>query len=198
MALPDSFIQELISRNDIESVVSSYIRMKRRGRNLVGLCPSMGKKTPSFTLYPDTESFYCFGCGAGGDVITFIKRIENLDYINAVRFLADRAGMKMPEDTRDDAVSRLVSADIGSQPGGGPLFPFLPLPRRERKVWSTITSGAIPITPSAISAWDTPRMISISCGIICAKRDTGTKSSPPLFCARRAPAGICTTFFAIG
>lgn len=94
MALPDSFIQELISRNDIESVVSSYIRMKRRGRNLVGLCPFHGEKTPSFTLYPDTESFYCFGCGAGGDVITFIKRIENLDYINAVRFLADRAGMK--------------------------------------------------------------------------------------------------------
>ena len=81
--------------------------MKRRGRNLVGLCPFHGEKTPSFTLYPDTESFYCFGCGAGGDVITFIKRIENLDYINAVRFLADRAGMKMPEDTRDDAVSRL-------------------------------------------------------------------------------------------
>ena len=107
MALPDSFIQELISRNDIESVVSSYVRMKRRGRNLVGLCPFHGEKTPSFTLYPDTESFYCFGCGAGGDVITFIKRIENLDYIDAVRFLADRAGMKMPEDTRDDAVSRL-------------------------------------------------------------------------------------------
>lgn len=61
MALPDSFIQELISRNDIESVVSSYVRMKRRGRNLVGLCPFHGEKTPSFTLYPDTESFYCFG-----------------------------------------------------------------------------------------------------------------------------------------
>ena len=107
VALPDSFIQELISRNDIESVVSSYVRMKRRGRNLVGLCPFHGEKTPSFTLYPDTESFYCFGCGAGGDVITFIKRMENLDYIDAVRFLADRAGMKMPEDTKDDAVSRL-------------------------------------------------------------------------------------------
>lgn len=107
MALPDSFIQELLDRNDIESVVSSYVRLKRRGRNLVGLCPFHGEKTPSFTLYPDTASFYCFGCGAGGDVITFVKRIENLDYLDAVRFLADRAGMKMPEDSRDDAVSRL-------------------------------------------------------------------------------------------
>ncbi|MCI9414470.1 MAG: DNA primase [Clostridiales bacterium] len=107
MALPDSFIQELLSRNDIETVVSPYVRLKRRGRNLVGLCPFHGEKSPSFTLYPDTASFYCFGCGAGGDVITFIKRIENLDYLDAVRFLADRAGMKMPEDNKDDAVGRL-------------------------------------------------------------------------------------------
>ena len=96
MPLPDSFLQELMARSDIESVVSSYVNMKRRGRNLVGLCPFHGEKTPSFTLYPETSSFYCFGCGAGGDVITFIKRIENLDYIDAVRFLADRAGMKLP------------------------------------------------------------------------------------------------------
>ena len=107
MPLPDSFLQELMARSDIESVVSSYVNMKRRGRNLVGLCPFHGEKTPSFTLYPETSSFYCFGCGAGGDVITFIKRIENLDYIDAVRFLADRAGMKMPENDVNDATSRL-------------------------------------------------------------------------------------------
>ena len=97
MPLPDSFLQELVSRNNIEDVVSSYVRTKRRGRTSVGLCPFHGEKTPSFTVYPETESFYCFGCGAGGDVITFIKKIENLDYIDAVRFLADRAGLKMPE-----------------------------------------------------------------------------------------------------
>ena len=108
MALPDSFIQELLAKNDIEGVVSSYVSVKRRGRNLVGLCPFHGEKTPSFTVYPETSSFYCFGCGAGGDVITFIKRIENLDYLDAVRFLADRAGMRMPENTREnDASSRL-------------------------------------------------------------------------------------------
>lgn len=107
MPLPDSFIQELLSRSDIESIVSSYVSVKRRGRNLVGLCPFHGEKTPSFTVYPETSSFYCFGCGAGGDVITFIKRIENLDYLDAVRFLADRAGMKMPESNGNDATSRL-------------------------------------------------------------------------------------------
>ena len=107
MALPEAFIQELIARNDIESVVSSYVNLKRRGRNLVGLCPFHGEKTPSFNLYPETSSFYCFGCGAGGDVITFIKRIENLDYIDAIKFLAARSGMQMPEDTRDDRTSKL-------------------------------------------------------------------------------------------
>ncbi len=107
MALPESFIRELISRNDIESVASSYVNFKRRGKNLVGLCPFHGEKTPSFNLYPETESFYCFGCGAGGDVITFIKKIENLDYIDAVKLLANRAGLQMPEDTRDDRTSYL-------------------------------------------------------------------------------------------
>ncbi len=108
MALPESFLQELIAKNDIESVVSGYVSLKRRGRNLVGLCPFHGEKTASFNLYPETSSFYCFGCQAGGDVITFVKRIENLDYMDAVRFLADRAGMKLPEYTREnDASSRL-------------------------------------------------------------------------------------------
>ena len=108
MPLPESFLSELTSRNDIESVASSYVNLKRRGRTLVGLCPFHGEKTPSFTVYPETASFYCFGCGAGGDVITFIKKIENLDYMDAVRFLADRAGLKMPENVHtDDAVSKL-------------------------------------------------------------------------------------------
>ena len=107
MALPEAFLRELLSKNDIEGVVSSYVSMKRRGKNLVGLCPFHGEKTPSFNLYPETESFYCFGCGAGGDVITFIKRIENLEYIDAVKFLANRVGMQVPERNVDDRTSKL-------------------------------------------------------------------------------------------
>ncbi len=103
MPLPIGFLSELHDRNDIVEVVGSYVSLKRKGRTHWGLCPFHNEKTPSFVVYPDTQSFYCFGCGAGGDVITFIKARENLDYIEAVRFLASRAGMSMPEDTDDGA-----------------------------------------------------------------------------------------------
>lgn len=102
MALPESFLIELKARNDVESVLSQYVNLKRRGRNLVGLCPFHGEKTPSFTVYPENGSYYCFGCNKGGDVITFVRDIENLDYIEAVRFLASRAGLDLPEDGSSD------------------------------------------------------------------------------------------------
>ena len=107
MALPDSFLQELKSRCSITDVVSGYVNLKRRGRNLVGLCPFHSEKTPSFNLYPENGSFYCFGCGVGGDVITFIMKIENLDYIEAVKFLAQRAGLEMPENSYDDGMAKM-------------------------------------------------------------------------------------------
>lgn len=109
MALPESFIQELKMRNDITEVISSYVNLKRRGRNMVGLCPFHGEKTPSFNVYTENGSFYCFGCGTGGDVITFIMKIENLDYIEAVKFLAQRAGMNMPEKSYDNSMADLKS-----------------------------------------------------------------------------------------
>ena len=107
MPLPDGFLQDLKLRNDMTEVASSYVNLKRRGRNMVGLCPFHGEKTPSFNIYTENGSFYCFGCGVGGDVITFIMKIENLDYIDAVKFLAQRAGMNMPEDGFDDSMSNL-------------------------------------------------------------------------------------------
>ncbi len=102
MKLSDDFLTELRSRADIETTISSYVNLKRAGRISKGLCPFHGEKTPSFTVYPDTQSYYCFGCGNGGDVVTFIKNIENLDYIDAVRFLADRNGMDMPDENSYD------------------------------------------------------------------------------------------------
>lgn len=96
--LNEDFLSELRTRADIESTVSSYVSLKRRGRILTGLCPFHSEKTPSFTVYPETQSYYCFGCGSGGDVITFIKNIENLDYIESVRYLAERVGMSMPQE----------------------------------------------------------------------------------------------------
>ena len=106
MALSDSFLQELKMKTDIEDVVSTYVTLKRRGSTYVGLCPFHNEKTPTFTVFPDTQSFFCFGCNAGGDVIGFTKNIENLDYIDAVKMLAQRAGMQMPEDGYDDSLGK--------------------------------------------------------------------------------------------
>ncbi len=102
MRFDDAFLMELRSRADIETTISSYVNIKRAGRISKGLCPFHGEKTPSFTVYPDTQSYYCFGCGSGGDVVTFIKNIENLDYLDAIKFLADRVGMDVPEENSYD------------------------------------------------------------------------------------------------
>lgn len=96
--IPQDYIQEVVRRNDIEDVVQSYVQLRRRGRTCTGLCPFHTEKTPSFVVYPETQSFYCFGCGAGGDVITFIKKISNLEYVEAVKLLAGRVGMPMPNE----------------------------------------------------------------------------------------------------
>lgn len=106
MAISDEFLSELRARTDIESVISPYVNLSKRGRLVKGLCPFHNEKTASFTIYPDSQSFYCFGCGAGGDAITFVRRIENLDYVEAVKVLAERAGMQMPEDGYDDSLAK--------------------------------------------------------------------------------------------
>lgn len=106
MKINERFIQELQERIDIEDVISSYVNLKRRGKTLVGLCPFHNEKTPSFTVYPESRSFYCFGCGAGGDVISFVRRMDNLDYVEAVKSLAQAAGMSMPEDGYDDTMAK--------------------------------------------------------------------------------------------
>ena len=100
----EEFLAELHARCDIEQLISSYIPLRRRGKNLVGLCPFHNEKTPSFTVYPENQSFFCFGCGAGGEAINFIRKIENLDYTEAVRLLCDRAGMAMPSEGYDDSL----------------------------------------------------------------------------------------------
>ena len=102
--ISDEFIEQLRMQNDIVSVVSPYVELKRRGKTYVGLCPFHNEKTPSFVVYPDTQSFYCFGCGAGGEIINFTRRIENIDFVEAVKSLADKCGLAMPEDGFDDSL----------------------------------------------------------------------------------------------
>ena len=102
--IPQEYIQEVVRRNDIEEVVGQYVQLRRRGRTLSGLCPFHNEKTPSFVVYPDTQSFYCFGCGAAGDVINFVRKYNNLSYVEGVKQLAARVGMPLPEE--DDKESR--------------------------------------------------------------------------------------------
>lgn len=106
MRFSDDFIQELKDKNDISEVISSYVSIKRKGRNMVGLCPFHSEKSASFFVYPGNGSFFCFGCGVGGDVITFIRLIENFDYIEAIKFLAQRAGVPLPEIKEDDGAHK--------------------------------------------------------------------------------------------
>lgn len=99
--IPRSFIEQLCAQCDIEEVIRSYVSIKRAGRTSKALCPFHSEKTPSFVIYPENQSFYCFGCGKGGDVIRFIMEAEHLDYPEAIRFLAARNGMTVPEDGDD-------------------------------------------------------------------------------------------------
>lgn len=101
MAIDRSFLDELNARCDIVDVVSGYVPLKRQGANYFGLCPFHNEKSPSFSVSPDKQIFHCFGCGAGGGVINFVMRAEGLEFRDAVRFLADRCGLKVPEDRAD-------------------------------------------------------------------------------------------------
>ncbi len=103
MAIPEQFIDELVARSDIADVVSSYVTLKRKGNNLWGLCPFHNEKTPSFSVSPDKQIYHCFGCGKGGGVISFVMEMENLPFPDAVRVLAQRAGMEVPDAGSDEA-----------------------------------------------------------------------------------------------
>ncbi|MBQ8892808.1 MAG: DNA primase [Clostridia bacterium] len=103
MALDSRFLAELKGRNSIVDIIAPYVQLKRNGTRHTGLCPFHGEKTPSFTVFEETASYYCFGCGAGGDVITFVMKYQNLDYMEAVRYLAERSGMALPEEESRNA-----------------------------------------------------------------------------------------------
>lgn len=102
MRIPREIIDDIRARNDVVDVIGMYVNLKRAGSNYNGLCPFHSEKTPSFTVFPGTQSFYCFGCGAGGDVITFLMKSENLDYVAAVETLAKRSGITIPSSEEEE------------------------------------------------------------------------------------------------
>lgn len=109
MKYPREWIDSVRERSDIVELVGSYVTLRRAGSNYTGLCPFHSERTPSFTVFPDTQSFFCFGCEAGGDAFTFVMRSENLEYPEAVEFLAKRAGIQIPETHEDSDQPRGIS-----------------------------------------------------------------------------------------
>src|SRR6187551_2034789 len=111
MAIPQSFIQELLSRADVVEIVGRYVQLKKTGANYSGLCPFHAEKSPSFTVSPAKQFYHCFGCGANGDAIRFLTEQHGMTFVDAVKDLAQQVGLTMPEDTasaedREQAAAR--------------------------------------------------------------------------------------------
>ena len=119
MAIPEQFIDELVARSEISDVVSSYVSLKKKGANLWGLCPFHSEKTPSFSVSQEKQIYHCFGCGKGGGVISFLMEIENLPFVDAVRLLAQRAGMEVPDASADDESRKKRARARGGNRGAG-------------------------------------------------------------------------------
>ena len=106
MPIPESFLEELNSRTDILDLVSSYVSLTKKGNKYWGLCPFHSEKTPSFSVSPDKQMYYCFGCHKGGGAINFVMELEGLGFVDAVDLLARRAGLQMPESSAGDGSTR--------------------------------------------------------------------------------------------
>ena len=161
MAFSQSFLDELTGRCDIVDVVSSYVHLTKKGSNYFGLCPFHNEKTGSFSVSPDKQIYHCFGCKKGGGVINFIMEEENLSFPDAVRFLAGRAGMEVPEDTGDRERDRLRARVLSlnkeaarffyqnlQSPAGAAVSEYLHHRRITRKTAMDFGLGA------SLDAWD--------------------------------------------
>jgi len=121
LAIPAQFIDELTARCDIADVVADYVSLTPKGGSLWGLCPFHGERTPSFHVVPEKQIYHCFGCGKGGGVINFVMEIENLPFPDAVRLLAKRAGLEVPEE-RGRRPPQEARAAAGPEQGSRPVL----------------------------------------------------------------------------
>ena len=193
--IPHEYIEELTRRTDIVELVGGYVQLKRKGRLYGGLCPFHSEKTPSFYVYPDTQSFYCFGCGAGGDAVTFTKKINSIDYVEAVKLLAQRAGM--PEPTEDDKTGRLRSRILTMNKDAARFFhaclnSTVEEARQARAYWRR--RGLDDKTINA-SGWATPPTTGRRFTSISGTRATTSRSWTPAACssgASRAASTACS------
>ena len=175
--IPQEYIQEVVRRNDIEEVIGQYVHLRRRGRTLSGLCPFHNEKTPSFVVYPDTQSFYCFGCGAAGDVINFVRKYNNLGYVESVKQLASRVGMPLPEEEDREARARQRLLEI-NRCAARYFYEQLnaKTPEAPRLGVTGRKSADCPMRPSGGSVWDMRRKTSGGFCIICGAAVSGRMS----------------------
>ena len=189
--IPHEYIEELTRRTDIVELVGSYVQLKRKGRLYGGLCPFHSEKTPSFYVYPDTQSFYCFGCQAAGDAISFVKKINNISSGEAIKMLASRAGM--PEPQEDDKTGRLRSRVLSMNKEAARFFhaclnSTVEEARQARAYWrrrglddkTIVRFGAMPPTMG--------RHCTSTCGI----RATTSRNWTPAACSNAASPGAST------
>ena len=120
MRYSEDLIEEIRMKNDIVDVISGYVKLQRRGSSYFGLCPFHNEKSPSFSVSPDKQMYYCFGCGAGGNVFTFLMEYENFSFVEAVKALAERAGVELPSleysrEAKEQADLRSALLDINRQ-----------------------------------------------------------------------------------
>ena len=154
MPIPESFLEELNSRTDIVDLVSSYVALSKKGNKYWGLCPFHSEKTASFSVSPDRQMYYCFGCHKGGGAINFVMEVEGLGFVDAVDVLAKRAGLQMPE-TAAPAKSGSGCWHSTKRRRAG-FTPTCQNPVRQT-VWPTFRSGHFPNAPSPALGSAMPR-----------------------------------------
>ena len=147
MHYSDELLEEIRSRNDIVDIIGGYVKLQRKGSNYFGLCPFHNEKTPSFSVSPSKQMYYCFGCHRGGSVFTFLMEYENLSFDEAVHQLAERAGMQLPEHLRDIAGQPPAAAARRQQAGRGVLL-------SEAEIGSRRTGTPVSERPGADGRYD--------------------------------------------
>ena len=188
--IPHEYIEELTRRTDIVELVGSYVQLKRKGRLYGGLCPFHSEKTPSFYVYPDTQSFYCFGCQAAGDAISFVKKINNISSGEAIKMLASRAGM--PEPQEDDKTGRLRSRVLSMNKEAARFFHACLNSTVEEARQPTGGGAGWTIRLSSGSGWAMPPTTGRHCTSTCGIRATTSRSWTPAACSSAVSPGAST------
>ena len=166
MYYSDEIIEEVRSRNDIVDVISTYVKLQKKGSSYFGLCPFHNEKSPSFSVSRQKQMYYCFGCGAGGNVFTFLMEYENYTFVEALKYLADRAGVELPEEeysreAKERADTRAILLEINK--AAAQYYIYSLRAAGVRSDWNILKSVSLVMRPLRRSVW----VIRISTAMTC-------------------------------